>query len=151
MRPMSPYAGSRGVRRRTGQKSLLGAASLALAALVLAPVAFTAGADTILTAAGNGTRGISGDGGQATEADLVQPRSVAPTREGGYVGEALLAPERRDGPDIASTQAVRRGGVTGLRLLVPGGQIDTENGVSFVALDHPDLPAAALIVRYASG
>jgi len=121
---------------------LVGAASIAVAALVLAPVAFTAGGDTILTAAGNGTRGTSGDGGQATEANLVLPRSVAPTRDGGYVwGEP-------------STHRVRQVDVRGIVTTIAGtGRADfagdggraTAADINFVH-DAADLPGGGYVL-----
>ncbi|HEX6657591.1 MAG TPA: hypothetical protein VF065_05890, partial [Ilumatobacter sp.] len=62
------------------------AASLALAACLLtaAPATGESG-DTTWTLAGTGIVGDSGDGGQAREAEINQPRSIFATATGGYV------------------------------------------------------------------
>ena len=59
------------------------------------------GSDTITTIAGTGTAGSSGDGGQATSAQLNRPRGVAVDAQGNvYVADESSQPgpqgERRD-------------------------------------------------------
>src|SRR5581483_4756305 len=52
------------------------------------------------TAVGTGVRGDSGDGGQAREADINQPRSVFPTPDGGFVwAEPWSNRVRKEWPD----------------------------------------------------
>lgn len=58
---------------------------LALAVLVLAAPAGAASDDTVWTLAGTGAEADSGDGGQAREAAINQPRAVAAIPDGGYV------------------------------------------------------------------
>ena len=64
------------------------------------PNATPAGGNTIVTAAGSGTRGSGGDGWQASEAQLNQPRSIFPTPDGGFVwAEPYANDVRKVGPD----------------------------------------------------
>lgn len=83
------------------RRSLLAlAAAAASVAVVAVPNATPAGGNTIVTAAGSGTRGSGGDGWQASEAQLNQPRSIFPTPDGGFVwAEPYANDVRKVGPD----------------------------------------------------
>ena len=85
---------------RLRRSLLVLAAAAASAALVAVPNATPAGGNTIVTAAGNGTRGSGGDGLQASEAQLNQPRSIFATPDGGFVWAEPYSNEvRKVGPD----------------------------------------------------
>ena len=58
---------------------------LAFACALIGDTALAAGGDTTWTLAGTGEAADSGDGGQAREAAINQPRSIFPTASGGYV------------------------------------------------------------------
>ena len=73
---------------------------LALACALIGDTALAAGSDTTWTLAGTGEAVDSGDGGQAREAAINQPRSVFPTANGGYVwAEPWSNKVRIVGPD----------------------------------------------------
>lgn len=74
---------------RSGHRaSVIVAALLAGAALVVAPGAITAGGDTILTTAGNGTRASAGDGVQALVAALDFREASTSRRTGATSGRS---------------------------------------------------------------
>src|SRR5437588_7171176 len=69
---------------------------------------------TILTVAGNGTSGFSGDGGPATQAQLNGPSALAFDAFGDlFIGEGANACVRRVGRDGIITTVAGTGGVAG--------------------------------------
>jgi hypothetical protein len=97
---------------------------------------------TAWTLAGTGVQGDSGDGGQAREAAINQPRSVFPTQDGGYVwAEPWSNIVRKVGPDgivltIAGTGAAGFGG--------DGGQASTAT-LNFVHSASPTADGGYLL------
>ena len=83
----------------------------AVVALALAPSALSSPGDgTIVSSAGNGTRGSAGDGGQGTEASLDQPRSVFATADGGFIwAQPWSNTVRKVGPDGIVTRIAGTG------------------------------------------
>jgi uncharacterized repeat protein (TIGR01451 family) len=62
-----------------------GLLALATAFLIVSPAATAANAAVISTSAGDGVAGFSGDGAQATSAELNAPAAVAPMSDGGFL------------------------------------------------------------------
>ena len=81
---------------------------------------------TISTVAGNGTCGYNGDGGLATDAELCEPRAVAPTPDGGFL--------------IADT------GNHVVRYVDPAGEISTVAGTGVDGYDGDDGPATEALL-----
>jgi Ca2+-binding RTX toxin-like protein len=85
----------------------------------------------ISTAAGT-TGGLSGDGGQASAAQLNFPNAVAPTADGGYlIADSGNHRIRRVAPDgVISTAAGTTGGLSGDGGQASAAQLDTPFGVA---------------------
>lgn len=132
------------VMREHGTRAALCAACAAAALTLLGGAAFgQGGADTIQTVVGVGAATSEGDGGQATEAAIAQPRGAASLVGGGIVwAEAATHVVRLAGADgIVRTIAGRAGraGRSGdggpaseARLNRPSGVISTPGGVLIV-------------------
>jgi hypothetical protein len=73
------------LRKRVAIRGPVIATAVAALALLLVGSAPGVSSDTIYTVAGVGVSGNSGDAGQATEAQIDQPRSMDITSTGGYV------------------------------------------------------------------
>jgi hypothetical protein len=106
-RPLNP--------RRT-RLLLLGLLALATWLVLLPGTSVATGGPSIYTVAGIGIQGDTNDGGQATEAEINQPRSMFATPDGGFVfAEPYSNIVRKVGPDgrittIAGTGAAGSGG-----------------------------------------
>ena len=87
--------------------SVLGGLLVVVVSLLAAASAFgVSGGDTITTLAGTGTAGFSGDGGQATSAQLNFPFGVAVDAQGSlYVGDQLNNRVRKVSGGIITTVA----------------------------------------------
>lgn len=80
------------------------------AALASVDVASAASGNAIVTVAGTGQLGDTGDGGQATEAQIRLPRSIFPTTDGGYIwAEPYSNRVRRVGRDGIITTVAGNG------------------------------------------
>jgi len=93
---------SAGVERRSlGAARALVLLALATACLISGGAsAISAPVSVIYTIAGTGGAGFSGDGGQAIAAQIREPRSIAPTADGGYLeAQPYENVVRRVGPD----------------------------------------------------
>nr|MBA2462158.1 hypothetical protein [Actinomycetota bacterium] len=91
-------------------------AALAFVLLVIAGAGGAAGSDALWTVAGNGISGNTGDGGQATEAQIDRPRSIFTTSDGGYVwAQPWSSRVRKVGPDgvISTIAGTGTGGFSG--------------------------------------
>lgn len=130
------------MRMRAGRIAA-GAAGAVAVLTVLGGSAFGQRADTIQTVVGTGAAGVAGDGGQAREATVAQPRGATALVGGGVVwAEAATHVVRIAGPDgIVRTIAGRagragRGGdggpASGARLDRPSGAVSTPGGTLVV-------------------
>ena len=98
----------RGMRRIDPLRPLAGAtAAVALVLVVVAGAGGTVSSGAAWTVAGNGMSGNTGDGDQATEAEIDRPRSIFATADGGFVwAQPWSNRVRKVGPDgVISTVA----------------------------------------------
>ena len=115
-----------------------------LAALCVIGVALAAGieaapaaelAPTIVTVAGSGALGSSGDGGPATAAAINHPRGIAIAPGGGFVfADAFAHTVRRVWPDghISTVAGTGRAGFSGDGGPATAAQLDLPHGVAFL-------------------
>lgn len=118
------------------------AARFVLPVLVLGALASAGGVlagsstGTIVTVAGNGTLGVSGDGGPATAAELNQPRGLALAPGGGFVvADAFGETVRRVWPDGTITTIAGTGqiGFSGDGGPATAAELNLPHGVAFTA------------------
>jgi hypothetical protein len=112
--------------------------TLLAAALVLAGAAVSANqaTGTIVTVAGTGMSGQTGDGGPATAAELVHPRGIALAPGGGYVfADAFGQTVRRVWPDGTITTVAGTGtpGFSGDGGPAASAELDLPHGVAFTS------------------
>jgi hypothetical protein len=101
----STDSGAGGKGQTVRRLAIVMGAAVALAVAVPGAMAVS-GTDTIVTVAGNGTLGFSGDGGQATSAQLNEPTGLAFDAEGDlYIADCLDNTVRKVSNGIITTVA----------------------------------------------
>ena len=99
-------------RPRSGFRFIGGAALLSLSLCASLPVPAQQAPGTIVTVAGNGTYGFSGDGGPATQAQLKSPVDVAVDRNGQlYIVDVVGANPGQSDDDVPRVRKVDSQGV----------------------------------------
>ncbi len=128
-----PHLSRRSFASKHRIRLLVACAVVAAGALLVSGAGAVTGSDTITTIAGIGTGGFSGDGGQATSAQLNSPLGVAVDQGGNvYVADVLNNRVRRITPagQIATIAGTGTAGFSGDGGQATSAQLNTPYGVA---------------------